>query len=94
MLLVPCLGSGLVLDKAMRRNLVWLRPTLFGSVLAVILTVDLSNQWEVPIAQIPREFYERYVDTLDPHAEKEVLLKLANEGNVQAQYVYALRHTA
>ena len=94
MLLVPCLGSGLVLDKAMRRNLVWLRPTLFGSVLAMILTVDLSNQWEVPIAQIPREFYERYVDTLDPHAEKEVLLKLANEGNVQAQYVYALRHTA
>ena len=94
MLLVPCLGSGLVLDKAMRRNLVWLRPTLFGSVLAVILTVDLSNQWEVPIAQIPREFYERYVDMLDTHAEKEVLRKLANEGNVQAQYVYALRHTA
>ena len=47
-----------------------------------------------PIAQIPREFYERYVDMLDTHAEKEVLRKLANEGNVQAQYVYALRHTA
>jgi len=94
MLLVPCLGSGLVLDKAMRRNLVWLRPTLFGSVLAVILTVDLSNQWEVPIAQLPGEFYERYVDTLDPYSKPADLLKLAETGNVQAQYVYALRHTA
>ena len=94
MLLVPCLGSGLVLDKAMRRNLVWLRPTLFGSVLAVILTVDLSNQWEVPVAQLPGEFFERYVDTLNPYSDKEILLKLATEGNVQAQYVYALRHTA
>ena len=94
MLLVPCLGSGLVLDKAMRRNLVWLRPTLFGSVLAVILTVDLSNQWEVPIAQIPREFFERYVDTLDPDSKPADLLRLADIGNVQAQYVYALRHTA
>jgi len=78
----------------MRRNLAWLRPTLFGSLLVVILTVDLSNQWEVPIAQLPGEFYERYVDTLDPYSEKEILLKLATEGNVQAQYVYALRHTA
>jgi len=93
-LLVPCLGSGLVLDKAMRRNLVWLRPTLFGSALAVMLTVDLSNQWEVPIAQIPREFFERYVDTLDPYSKPADLLKLADAGNVQAQYVYALRHTA
>jgi hypothetical protein len=94
MLLVPCLGSGLVLDKAMRRNLVWLRPYLFGSALAVILTVDLSNQWEVPIAQLPGEFFERYVDTLDPYAEPAALLRLADAGNVQAQYVYALRHTA
>ena len=93
MLLVPCHGSGLVLDKGMRRNLVWLRPTLFGSALAVILTVDLSNQWEVPIAQLPGEFFERYVDTLDPYSEPADLLKLADAGNVQAQYVYALRHT-
>jgi hypothetical protein len=77
----------------MRRNLVWLRPTLFGSALAVILTVDLSNQWEVPIAQLPGEFFERYVDTLDPYSEPADLLKLADAGNVQAQYVYALRHT-
>jgi len=93
-LLVPCLGAGLVLDEAMRRNIVWLRPTLFGSVLAVILTVDLSNQWEVPIAQLPGEFFERYVDTLDPYSKPSDLLKLAEAGNVQAQYVYALRHTA
>ena len=78
----------------MRRNLLRLRPYVIAAFVGTILVVDLSNQWEVPIAQIPREFYERYVDTLDPHAEKEVLLKLANEGNVQAQYVYALRHTA
>jgi TPR repeat protein len=94
MLLVPCLGSGLVLDKAMRRNLVWLRPTLFGSALAVILTVDLSNQWEVPVVGLPRELYDRYVDAVDPKVEKAELLKLAETGNVQAQYVYALRHTS
>jgi hypothetical protein len=58
------------------------------------LTVDLSNQWEVPIAQLPSEFYERYVDTLNPYSKPADLLKLADAGNVQAQYVYALRHTA
>ena len=93
-LLVPCLGSSLALDKAMRRNLVWLRPTLFGSALAVILTVDLSNQWEIPVVGLPRELYDRYVDTVDPKVKKAELLKLAETGNVQAQYVYALRHTS
>ena len=78
----------------MRRNLVWLRPTLFGSALAVILTVDLSNQWEVPVVGLPRELYDRYVDAVDPKVEKAELLKLAETGNVQAQYVYALRHTS
>jgi TPR repeat protein len=78
----------------MRRNLDPLRPTLFGIVLAVILTIDLSNQWEVSIAQLPDEFFARYFDTLDPHAEPAVLLKLAEAGNEQAQYVYALRHTS
>ena len=78
----------------MRRKLLRLRPYLIAAFVGTILIVDLSNQWEVPIARIPGEFYERYVDTLDPRAEKEILLELAKEGNVQAQYVYALRHTA
>jgi TPR repeat protein len=63
-------------------------------VLAVILTIELSNQWEVSIAQLPDEFFARYVDTLNPHAKPEILLKLAEAGNEQAQYVYALRHTS
>jgi hypothetical protein len=78
----------------MRRNLAWLRPYVFGTVLAGILTFDLSNQWEVPIRLIPKEFFERYVDGFDPHAEPAALLELAKKENVQAQYVYALRHTA
>jgi TPR repeat protein len=82
------------LDETMRSNLAWLRPYVFGTVLAGILTFDLSNQWEVPIRLIPREFFERYVDGFDPHAEPAALLELANKENVQAQYVYALRHTA
>jgi hypothetical protein len=82
------------LDEAMRRNLAWLRPYVFGTVLAGILTFDLSNQWEVPIRLIPKEFFERYVDGFDPHAEPAALLALAEKDNVQAQYVYALRHTA
>ena len=78
----------------MRSNLAWLRPYVFGTVLAGILTFDLSNQWEVPIRLIPKEFFERYVDGFDPHAEPAALLELAKKENVQAQYVYALRHTA
>jgi len=77
----------------MRRKLLRLRPYVIAAFVGTILVVDLSNQWEVPIVRIPGEFFERYVDTLDPYSEKEILLKLANEGNVQAQYVYALRHT-
>ena len=78
----------------MRGHLLRLRPYLFGGFLSVILTMDLSNQWEVPIQLIPREFFERYVDGFDPHAEPAKLLALAEKDNVQAQYVYALRHTA
>ena len=78
----------------MRSNLVRFRPYIFGTVLAFILTIDLSNQWEVPIRLIPREFFERYVDGFDPHADPSVLLELAKKDNAQAQYVYALRHTA
>lgn len=92
--LVPCLGADRGLDEAMRSNLVWLRPYVFGTVLAGILTFDLSNQWEVPVVGLPREMYDRYVDAVDPRAEPAELLKLAEDGNVQAQYVYALRHTA
>jgi TPR repeat protein len=78
----------------MRRNIVPLRPYLFGAVLAVILTFDLSNQWEVPVAKLPGEFFERYVEALEPDAKPSDLRRLAEAGNVQAQYVYALRHTA
>ena len=78
----------------MRRNLLRLRPYVISAFVGIILIVDLSNQWEVPIVRIPSEFYERYVDALDPYSKPEALIKLANEGNVQAQYVYALRHNA
>ena len=78
----------------MRSKLVRLKPYLFGGLLSVILTIDLSNQWEVSVASLPREIYDRYVDAIEPGAKPEELLKLAEGGNVQAQYVYALRHTA
>ena len=94
MLLAPCLGAGGDLDDIMRGHLLRLRPYLFGGLLSVILAMDLSNQWEVPIRLIPREFFERYIDGFNPHAEPAALLALAEKDNVQAQYVYALRHTA
>ena len=93
-LLAPCLGAGGDLDDIMRGHLLRLRPYLFGGLLSVILAMDLSNQWEVPIRLIPREFFERYIDGFNPHAEPAALLALAEKDNVQAQYVYALRHTA
>ena len=75
-------------------KLAQLKPYLFGGLLSVILTIDLSNQWEVSVVGLPREMYDRYVDAVDPRAEPAELLRLAEGGNVQAQYVYALRHTA
>jgi hypothetical protein len=78
----------------MRGKFAQLKPCLFSGLLCVILTIDLSNQWEVPVVGLPREMYDRYVDAVDPRAEPAELLKLAEGGNIQAQYVYALRHTA
>jgi TPR repeat protein len=78
----------------MRRKLERLRPYLFGAGLAVVLTLDLANQWEVPVAQLPGEFFDRYFSGLDPWSEPSEILRLAEAGNKQAQYVYALRHTA
>lgn len=78
----------------MRRHLLTLKPFLIVGAVGTILTFDLSNQWEVPIVNLPREIYDRYDETVDPRAKPEELLKLAEAGNGQAQYVYALIHTA
>jgi len=77
----------------MRRNLLRLRPYLVASAVGTILIVDLSNQWEVPIAQLPNEIHDRYVSELKAEAKPAELLALAEAGNAQAQYIYALRHT-
>jgi hypothetical protein len=78
----------------MRRNLLRLRPYVIAAFVGTILVVDLSNQWEVPIAQLPNELHDRYVSELEADAKDTELLALAEAGNAQAQYIYALRHTA
>ena len=78
----------------MRRNLLRLRPYLIAAFVGTILVVDLSNQWEVPIAQLPSELHDRYVSELDADSKAAELLRQAEIGNAQAQYIYALRHTA
>ncbi|MFZ9979018.1 MAG: tetratricopeptide repeat protein [Opitutales bacterium] len=78
----------------MRRKLERLRPYLFGAGLTVVLTLDLANHWEVAVVQLPGELFDRHFSGLDPWAEPSEILKLAEAGNKQAQYVYALRHTA
>lgn len=77
----------------MRRKLLRLRPYAIAAFVGTILIVDLSNQWEVQIAQLPNEFYDRYVSELKADAGPAELLALAEAGNAQAQYIYALRHT-
>jgi TPR repeat protein len=77
----------------MRRKLIRLRPYLIAAAVGTILTVDLSNQWEVPISQLPNELHDRYVSELKADAKPAELLALAETGNAQAQYIYALRHT-
>lgn len=49
----------------MRGKFAQLKPCLFSGLLCVILTIDLSNQWEVPVVGLPREMYDRYVDAVD-----------------------------
>ncbi len=78
----------------MRRNLLRLRPYIIAAFVGTILIVDLSNQWEVPIAQLPGEVHDRYVSELQAGDKATELLRLAEAGNSQAQYIYALRHTA
>ncbi len=77
----------------MRRNLLRLRPYFIAAFVGTILVVDLSNQWEVPIVQLPGELYDRYISELKADAKQEELLRLAEASNSQAQYIYALRHT-
>lgn len=77
----------------MRRTLLRLRPYAIAAAVGTILIVDLSNQWEVPIAQLPTELHDRYVSELKADAKPAELLALAEAGNAQAQYIYALRHT-
>jgi TPR repeat protein len=76
----------------MRRNLLRLRPYVIAAFVGTILVVDLSNQWEVPISQLPGELHDR-IAGLEADAKPAELLALAEAGNAQAQYIYALRHT-
>jgi hypothetical protein len=78
----------------MRRKLLRLRPYVIASFVGTILIVDLSNQWEVPIAQLPGELHDRYVSEIQADAKPAELLRQAEGGSSQAQYIYALRHTA
>ena len=78
----------------MRRQIIRLKPYLIAAFVGTILVVDLSKQWEVPIAQLPNEIHDRYVSELKAEAKPAELLALAEGGNSQAQYIYALRHTA
>lgn len=77
----------------MRQKLAQLRPFVIAAFVGTVLVVDLSNQWEVPIAQLPSELHDRYVSQLKADAKPAELLALAEAGNAQAQYIYALRHT-
>jgi TPR repeat protein len=76
----------------MRSKLLGLRPYFIAAAVGTILIVDLSNQWEVPIAQLPGELHDR-IAGLEADAKPAELLALAEAGNAQAQYIYALRHT-
>jgi hypothetical protein len=91
--LVPCHGTSHGLDVPMRRQFAQAKPYLIASALGTILVIDLSNQWEVPITQLPNEVHDRYVSELKADAPEAELLALAKADNSQAQYILALRHT-
>jgi TPR repeat protein len=77
----------------MRSKLVRLKPYLVAASLGTVLVVDLSNQWEVPITQLPNELHDRYISELKADAPEAELLALAKADNSQAQYILALRNT-
>jgi len=78
----------------MRSQLIRLKPYLIAAALGTVLVVDLSNQWEVPITQLPSEIHDRYISELRADAPEAELLALAKAENSQAQYIYALRNKA
>jgi TPR repeat protein len=78
----------------MRRQLLRLRPYVIAAAVGTILVIDLSNQWEVPVTQLPEEFHERYLGRIKADDEAAALKAAADAGVAQAQYAYALRHTS
>ena len=70
----------------MRSQLIRLKPYLIAAALGTVLVVDLSNQWEVPITQLPSEIHDRYISELRADAPEAELLALAKAENSQAQY--------
>ena len=48
----------------------------------------------MPIAQLPNELHERYIDDVEAEGEVAKLRSQAESGNAQAMYLFALRHTS
>lgn len=77
----------------MLRAYVKARPYLIAASLLFLATFNTSNALRVPMSQVPREIYDRYLSRVKPDDDPARLLKEADEGNALAAYYYALRHT-
>lgn len=70
------------------------RPYLVSGAILFLTAFNSSNALRVPMEQVPREIYDRYLSRVEADAPAEELRRAADEGNALAAYYFALRHTS
>ena len=78
----------------MLRLFVKSRPYLMAGAILFLAAFNSSNALRVPMEQVPREIYDRYLSRVEADAPAEELRRAAKEGNALAAYYFALRHTS
>lgn len=84
------------MDKGapMLRLYVKFRPYLMTGAILFLAAFNSSNALRVPMTQVPREIYDRYLSRVEADAPAEELRREADAGNALAAYYFALRHTS
>ena len=70
------------------------RPYLLTGAILFLTAFNTSSALRVPMTQVPREVYDRYLSRVEADAPAEELRREADQGNALAAYYYALRHTS
>lgn len=70
------------------------RPYLLTAAILFLTAFNTSSALRVPMTQVPREVYDRYLSRVEADAPAAELRREADDDNALAAYYYALRHTS